>query len=170
MDSQKLFTIWARTAMGDFRLFASDLGLRGLYWPGSELSAGVNLLAISKAPSATSRWLKSTAAQLAEYFLGFEVCFGAPLDLRPLSPFARKVLGALARVPYGQTTTYGELARRVGVAKGARAVGSCLARNPLGLIIPCHRVLSSTGGLGGFSAPGGVTLKKRLLSLENIEL
>ncbi|MCK4850659.1 MAG: methylated-DNA--[protein]-cysteine S-methyltransferase [Phycisphaerae bacterium] len=114
--------------------------------------------------------LKTTAAQLADYFLGRKVCFTARLDLTPLTPFARKVLTALAHLPYGQTTTYSQLAKRIGAPAGARAVGSCLARNPLPLIIPCHRVLLCSGGLGGFSAPQGPPLKRRLLMLENIEL
>ncbi len=168
MSPQKLFTLTAPTTLGSFRLIASTQGLRRICWPKSKPPATLNLLAISKAPAATARLLKTTAAQLADYFLGRKVRFTAPLDLTPLTPFARKVLTALARLPYGQTITYGQLARRIGAPNAARAVGSCLARNPLPLIIPCHRVLPRSGGLGGFSAPAGPALKRRLLMLEGI--
>ena len=168
MDSQKLFTLSAPTAIGHFRLIASTQGLRRICWPKSKPPATLNLLAIPKAPPTTARLLKATAAQLADYFLGRKVCFTAPLDLTLLTPFARKVLTALARLPYGQTLTYGQLAKRVGSPNAARAVGSCLAHNPLPLIIPCHRVLPRTAALGGFSAPAGPPLKRRLLMLEGI--
>ncbi len=168
MDSQKLFTLSAPTAIGRFRLIASAQGLRRICWPKSKPPATLNLLATSKAPPATARLLKATATQLADYFVGRKVCFTAPLDLSSLTPFARKVLTALSRLPYGRTTTYGQLAKRIGAAAGARAVGSVLARNPLPLIIPCHRVLPRSGALGGFSAPAGPPLKRRLLMLENI--
>jgi methylated-DNA-[protein]-cysteine S-methyltransferase len=74
------------------------------------------------------------------------------------------VLRALARVSYGRTVTYGELAARVGQPRGARAVGQAMARNPVPLVIPCHRVVASGGGLGGYG--GGLALKRRLLDLE----
>ena len=174
MTSQKLFTLSAPTAIGQFRLIASDLGLRTVCWPnqpfplkppfGSE-PQGRRQASGLKPPE----FLKTTAAQLADYFLGRKVRFTATLDLTPLTPFARKVLTALARLPYARTITYGQLAKRIGAPNAARAVGSVLARNPLPVIIPCHRVLTRTGALGGFSAPDGPNLKRRLLALENIE-
>ena len=167
MSTPKLFTLTARTAIGRFRLIASTQGLRRLCWPNQPPSATFKLCPLSQAPAPVARLLKTTAAQLANYFLGRKVCFTAPLDLTPLTPFARKVLTALSHLPYGQTITYGQLAKRIGAPAGARAVGSCLARNPLPLIIPCHRVLPRTGGLGGFSAPAGPSLKRRLLLMES---
>jgi methylated-DNA-[protein]-cysteine S-methyltransferase len=89
------------------------------------------------------------------------------LDLGALSPFARQVSGRLRRVGPGQTTTYGELGRGPGAA---RAVGGAMANNPLPLVVPCHRVLASGGGLGGFSAHGGLRTKLRLLTLEGADL
>jgi len=87
-----------------------------------------------------------------------------PLDLG-CSTFARKLYEAARRIPPGQTVTYGELARRIGKPKAARAVGTALGRNPVPVIVPCHRIVSSSG-IGGFSATGGVRLKLRLLALE----
>lgn len=88
------------------------------------------------------------------------------LDWPPLTEFQRTVLQETRRIPYGQTVSYGELAARAGSPRAARAVGSIMAGNRFPLIIPCHRVLASGGRIGGFSAPHGVTLKQRLLELE----
>lgn len=87
------------------------------------------------------------------------------LDLSGLTPFRRRVTEACRRIPYGCTVSYAELARQVGAPRAARAVGNVMRTNPWPLVIPCHRVLS-TGGLGGYSAPEGLTMKKRLLALE----
>ena len=81
-------------------------------------------------------------------------------------PFQAAVLNACRRVKHGKTITYGQLAKEIGKSNAARAVGNALARNPLPLIIPCHRVLAANNKLGGFSAPGGKNLKARLLKHE----
>jgi methylated-DNA-[protein]-cysteine S-methyltransferase len=88
------------------------------------------------------------------------------VDLRGTGPFACKVLQACRKIAFGQTVTYSALARKVGHPGAARAVGSVMAGNPIPLIIPCHRVLRTDGGLGGFSAPGGIAVKQRMLSHE----
>jgi methylated-DNA-[protein]-cysteine S-methyltransferase len=89
-----------------------------------------------------------------------------PLDLGGVTPLARAVYAALARTGAGEVLTYGSLARRIGRPGAARAVGGALGRNPLPLVVPCHRVVRAGGGLGGFSCPGGVRLKRRLLGFE----
>ena len=101
--------------------------------------------------------------EIVEYLAGRRRRFTVPAYLSAATPFHRKVLAALARVPYGRTVTYGQLAARAGRPRAARAVGSCVARNPVPLVIPCHRVVAS-GGLGGFG--GGLDMKRRLLALE----
>ncbi|RME38246.1 MAG: methylated-DNA--[protein]-cysteine S-methyltransferase [Planctomycetota bacterium] len=101
------------------------------------------------------------------YFAGRPVDFsGIDVDLSTVSPFRRKVLKACQRIPFGARVSYAELARRVGHPRAARAVGGAMAANPLPLIVPCHRVLRGDGGLGGFSAPQGISLKRRMLELE----
>jgi methylated-DNA-[protein]-cysteine S-methyltransferase len=95
---------------------------------------------------------------------------GLPLDLRAGSDFEREVWHLTCTIPAGRTLTYGELARRLGDAGAARAVGVALGRNPLPLVVPCHRVLGAQGALVGFSAPGGVSTKARLLALEGAQV
>lgn len=120
------------------------------------------------------RVLRSHAAvaraerQLDEYFAGRRQSFELDVDLRATAPFARTVLEELARVPYGQTTTYGTLAARVGAPRAARAVGTVMNRNPIPIVLPCHRVLGANGSLTGYG--GGLPLKERLLRLEGAML
>ena len=89
-----------------------------------------------------------------------------PVDLSSCTPFVRRVYEELRAVPPGETVTYGELARRAGKPRAARAVGRAMATNPFAPFVPCHRVVASDGGLTGFSAPGGVDAKRRLLDME----
>ena len=181
MLSPKLFSVSASTSLGRFHLVCSGLGLRGVCWPGEKASSSrlkppfgpsaqgrgqASSLPASNASAGTAKLLKTTAKQLADYFDGKAVCFSRKLDLSGLSPFAQKVLRELAKVPYGETISYGELAKRAGKPKAARAVGSVLAKNPLPIIVPCHRVLASDGSLGGYSAPGRLKLKRQLLLME----
>ena len=105
--------------------------------------------------------------QLKRYFAGKKVTWHwASIDLRG-TPFQRRVWRAAMAIPYGETRSYGWIARRTGRRGAARAVGGAMARNPLPLIVTCHRVLRSDGGLGGFSAEEGVALKRKLLDLES---
>lgn len=102
-------------------------------------------------------------SQIRQYCAGRRRRFTVTIDLSGVPPFHRKVLAAARRIPYGRTVTYGELARRAGSPRAARAAGQAMAHNPVPLIVPCHRVVAS-GGLGGFG--GGLALKRLLLALE----
>src|SRR5213595_191048 len=93
-----------------------------------------------------------------------------PLDLTVLAPFQRAVYERIRTLPPGRTTTYGEIAAMLGKPGASRAVGQALGRNPFLVAIPCHRVLAAGGAPGGFSAPGGVITKQRLLALEGVTL
>jgi len=88
------------------------------------------------------------------------------LDMEQLPPFPRRVYEVVRTIPCGTTLTYGEIAKRLGAPVEARDVGEAMGRNPFPIIIPCHRVLAAGGKLGGFSAPGGVATKRRLLAIE----
>ena len=88
------------------------------------------------------------------------------LDDRDVDPFRRDVYDATRAVPPGSVATYGEIARAIGLPNGARDVGAALARNPTPIIVPCHRIVGANGKLTGFSAPGGLDTKRRMLALE----
>jgi methylated-DNA-[protein]-cysteine S-methyltransferase len=112
-------------------------------------------------------WFRELVAALERYLAGETVDFtGFPLDLSDQPPFRRAVLEACHQIPYGRTVSYAELAAKAGNPKAVRAAGSAMSHNPISIIIPCHRVLRSDGGVGGFSAPEGVALKERLLAME----
>jgi methylated-DNA-[protein]-cysteine S-methyltransferase len=104
--------------------------------------------------------------ELDQYFAGERRRFGLRLDRRLIHGIARDVLAATARVPFGRTTTYGELAERIGNPRAARAVGNALGSNPIPIVVPCHRVLRTGGALGGYA--GGLDRKERLLRLEGV--
>jgi len=106
-------------------------------------------------------------AQILEYLRGGRKTFTVPLDPEG-TPFQRRVWAETARIPYGQTVTYRELARRIGQPGAARAVGQALGANPLPILIPCHRVIAADGRLGGYT--GGRYLKEWLLRLEGAQL
>ena len=108
--------------------------------------------------------LKETASQLDEYFAGERTEFELPMELDGTA-FQREVWTELTRIPYGETISYGELARRVGRPNGPRAVGQANGRNPIPIIVPCHRVLASNG-IGGYG--GGLKVKRALLTLEGV--
>ncbi len=120
------------------------------------------------------RVLRSSASvnaahrQLDEYFAGERRGFELEFDLRVAAPFAQRVLDELSHVPFGETTTYGALANRVGAPRAARAVGTVMNRNPLPIVLPCHRVVGSNGSLTGYG--GGLHVKEHLLRFEGVLL
>jgi methylated-DNA-[protein]-cysteine S-methyltransferase len=104
--------------------------------------------------------------QLQEYFEGKRSTFKLDLYLNDLTHFQKRVLEATLDIPRGQITTYGEMAKRLGKSQWARAVGQALARNPIPIVIPCHRVLAADGSLHGYSGGRGIETKAKLLQLE----
>ena len=110
------------------------------------------------------RAVDNVRRELDEYFEQRRDAFDLTLDLRELTPFSLRVLGELALVPYGATSTYGELAARAGKPGAARAVGTIMNRNPVPIVLPCHRIVGSTGALVGYG--GGLERKVLLLRLE----
>lgn len=103
-------------------------------------------------------------------FLADFAWYPGPVDLSHVGPFQRRVLEQLRRIPRGQVRTYRDIAREIGHPGATRAVGTACARNPVPLVIPCHRVVRSDGGLGGYSLRGGVALKRRLLEQEGVDV
>ena len=111
--------------------------------------------------------LSETIHQLRAYFDGQLETFDLPLAPEG-TPFQQKVWGELLKIPYGNTTSYGELAKRIGNPKASRAVGLANGSNPIPIVIPCHRVIGSNGKLTGYG--GGLTIKEKLLALERRQL
>jgi O-6-methylguanine DNA methyltransferase len=103
--------------------------------------------------------------QLKDYFSGKKVRFQEKLDLSSGTPFEQKVWKKMLQIPYGKTISYKKLAQMIGNSKKARAVGNACAKNPVSIVVPCHRITKSDGGLGGYG--GGIERKKRLLSIES---
>jgi len=108
------------------------------------------------------------AQQLRQYFQRRRRHFTVPVDISALPAFSRRLLAACATIPWGDTRSYGQLAAQVGLPGAARAVGQALGRNPVPILIPCHRVIRADGSLGGFGA--GLEMKRRLLELEGTSI
>lgn len=148
---------------GGMLLTASDDGLSGVYFDRQKHH-----------PKRAGDWkhapenarLKRAKRQLAEYFSGARKRFDLTLDPRG-TDFQRAVWKAISGVPYGETISYGELARRAGFPEGARAAGAATGRNPIGIVVPCHRIVGSDGSLTGYA--GGLERKRALLALESGE-
>lgn len=107
-----------------------------------------------------------TIRQIEAYLAGERQCFDFPIDWSKFSPFQQEILQKIYAIPYGEVTTYGELARQSGRPRAARAVGRVCATNPMPLVIPCHRVLGSDGKLHGYGGPGGIETKAWLQEME----
>ncbi len=125
----------------------------------AELEGQLGMRAV-RSPSETAEVVE----QLRAYFAGRRRRFDVPVDLRHVTPFVRRVLTATMQVPAGNLVSYGDIARRIGQPKGSRAVGQALGRNPIPIVIPCHRVIAAGGRIGGYG--GGLAIKRRLLRLE----
>lgn len=142
--------------IGPLFLTASAKGLTGIFW---KKQAASNT---GSAPAAL-RVLDRAERELAAYFAGRLKRFTVPLDPAG-TPFQKRVWKELGRIPYGRTSSYKEIARRVKNPKAVRAVGGANGRNPLCIVVPCHRVIAADGSIGGYS--GGLKIKSRLLALE----
>ena len=143
--------------IGVLTLVASDEGLRKVLWEGQAEQVGDATLA------EFHPILAAASAQLAEYFAGDRVEFDLSLDLIG-TDFQKAAWLALADVPYGQTSSYGEQAERIGRTGAFRAVGAANSKNPIPIVLPCHRIVGADGSLTGFA--GGLAMKQRLLALE----
>ncbi|HWQ23650.1 MAG TPA: methylated-DNA--[protein]-cysteine S-methyltransferase [Gaiellaceae bacterium] len=153
--------------LGPLLVAVSDRGLAAVsYDPKPE--AALERIARIAGPRVlrSPRAVEEARRELDEYFAGRRRVFDLALDLRGLASFTVSVLGELARVPYGTTTTYGALAARVGRPRSARAVGTVMNRNRLPIVLPCHRVVGSGGDLVGYA--GGLERKVALLELEGV--
>lgn len=151
--------IWAsyESPFGKLTLTATGRGLDGLFFPGRTLS----LAETDRRPEQFER----ATRQLDEYFAGARLRFDLPLNLSSGTPFQRSVWNEPQAIPYGETITYGELANRIRRADRIRAAGAAVGRNPLPIIVPCHRVIAADGKLTGYL--GGLRRKQALLDTED---
>jgi len=155
------------TAFGSCGIAWSAAGVTRFQLPEADTARTEARLAKGRTPAEPPPEIQRVVAALADYFAGVCVDFSdVPVDLDRESAFHRAVYAATRTIGWGKVTTYGALAARVGEPSAARAVGGAMARNPVPIIIPCHRVLASGDRLGGFSAHGGTITKERLLRLE----
>jgi methylated-DNA-[protein]-cysteine S-methyltransferase len=149
-----------QSPVGELRLIGSDRGLAAILWNGKRPNP-LRFKATKEAPSHPV--LVDAERQLSEYFAGKRKTFDLKLDFSG-TDFQRSVWGELLKIPFGQTRTYGEIAKRLGNVKASRAVGAANGRNPLPIVAPCHRVIGASGRLTGFG--GGLDVKAQLLDLE----
>jgi len=153
-----------QSPVGRLTLVATDDGLAAILWENDHPSrVRLNIAAENNRHPV----LVETERQLEEYFDGRRKQFSLRLDLAG-TDFQRRVWNALLTIPFGETRSYGQVARQIGHPRAARAVGAANGRNPVSIVAPCHRVLGSTGALTGFA--GGLDVKAHLLAFENLAI
>jgi len=171
---RRAWRITVPSPVGELIVAATKDGLCGLTFGGFRTEGDLGLLLQGRGidldrwdediPLEAQAMLDRAARQLRQYFAGERTRFDLPLDLGGVPEFTRAVLDAAAGIPFGGLDTYQGLAGRIGRSSASRAVGNALGRNPLPVIVPCHRVVATGGGLGGYT--GGLEIKQRLLRIE----
>jgi methylated-DNA-[protein]-cysteine S-methyltransferase len=146
--------------IGTLYLVASPKGLQGIYWNKQEPDLVKSLTTLNPA----EKILGQASTQLAEYFSGQRKSFTVPLDVDG-TVFQKQVWRELVKIPFGQTISYRDVAKRIKNPKAVRAVGSANGKNPVCIIVPCHRVIAADGTIGGYA--GGIRMKEQLLKLES---
>jgi methylated-DNA-[protein]-cysteine S-methyltransferase len=157
MTEQRRWTSTLKTAQGSISVEWTPHGL-----------AAIHLNEAGKPSTDRPAEFDRCLAQLTDYFQGRLRRFDIPLNLEGLPPFTLRILKECARIPYGKTWGYKDLAEKAEKPLASRAVGQVMARNPIPIVIPCHRVLQTGGGLGGYG--GGLDWKRFLLRLEGVEV
>lgn len=158
-----------RSPLGRLFVAVSEKGLYAIVYEQHEdrFAADLNSRVTLKRDSLSTARI---AAQLGEYFSGARREFVLPLDISSLTPFQREVLAVTSRIPFGQAWSYQRVAREMGRTNSSRPVGQALGRNPIPIVIPCHRVIASDGSLGGYCGTSGLELKRWLLRHEGVRL
>jgi methylated-DNA-[protein]-cysteine S-methyltransferase len=175
MDRTTQHYLVFETANGFCGIAWNGVGITRLQLPTKSAEAAERILrrrAPGAEPGSPTPAAAEAVAAVKRYFEGEETDFsGFQLDLGEQGPFFTQVYEAARRIGWGHTTTYGALTKELGAGpEAARDVGQAMAKNPVPLIIPCHRVLAAGGKIGGFSAPGGSTTKLRMLELEGVHV
>ncbi len=147
--------------IGPLYLVASSKGLQGIFWR----KQSSKVVTSPDCSNPAEKILDTTQLQLAEYFKGKRKTFNIPVDVQG-TEFQQKVWQELSKIPFGQTLSYRDVARRIKNPNAVRAVGSANGKNPICIIVPCHRVIAADGTIGGYG--GGIPIKQKLLALEGI--
>ena len=162
----KIFGVLDETPVGPVSLMAGDQGLEKVVFQ-PLMAFKQSLPIVDEEPSLKGMEVISTLlAELSEYFFGLRKSFSVPINWEVMTRFQKDVLQLTAEIPFGAFRTYGEIAQDLGKPGASRAVGTALARNPMPLVVPCHRVVGSDHKLHGFAAPEGIKTKAWLLELE----
>jgi len=167
-EPSRAFCAWVDAPFGPVFLAKTGKGICRLSFRRSEDELLAELEQRSLLPEMAPEKLDRERRELGEYFEGKRRRFEVPIDLRWGTEFQRKVLEAASRIPFGECLCYADVAKRVGRPNAQRAVGSALGKNPVAIVIPCHRVVASGGGLGGYT--GGLDVKRTLIQIEGIAL
>jgi len=149
--------------VGSLLIAATEAGVCGVYFEEHKHFKGKEGWQMAVPSSRPAQLLAQTATQLDEYFAGKRTTFDVPLDLAG-TDFQRSVWAELSSIPFGKSVSYAQHAQRLGNAKALRAVGSAIGKNPVSIIVPCHRVIGSSGAVTGYA--GGLERKRFLLALE----
>ena len=160
-EKREIFVDTKNTALGKVIVGCTD---KGLSFASMKKIKVRDSDQVRRKPNAMT---KKALKQIDEYMSGKRQTFDLPLDIEG-TEFQMKVWKELNRIPYGKTRTYGDIAKRVGNPKGSRAIGMACNRNPVGIVVPCHRVVGSTGALTGYE--GGLNKKEKLLQLEGFTI
>lgn len=151
------------TKIGKVYLVASEKGLRGVFLD----KQSVPMVKMPLSKDAIGKILSQAVDEMNEYFAGKRTKFNVPLDLQG-TPFQVRVWKELLKIPFGKTCSYRDIAKKIKNPKAVRAVGGANGKNPVCIIVPCHRVIAADGSLGGYS--GGLNVKRKLLALEQVSL
>ncbi len=166
-SAEKIAYETVRTPIGEVHIAAGPRGVVAIGLGGTPSRFAQDLARqFGRLPEKRRGAAGAAARQVNDYLRGRRRTFRLLLDTRRLTDFQRAVLRSASRIPYGRTTSYGQIARGLRRPHAARAVGQALGANPLPLVIPCHRVVAAGGALGGYSAARGVSVKRWLLRLE----
>ena len=163
MDPNSTSMLTFDTPLGRCAVRWTEAGISGVLLPGAAGRSGPRYEEATDVPPGVCRAIEGMVAVLSG---GSPELRDIPLDERGIDELRRAIYAATRDIPPGATRSYGEVARAIGHPGGARDVGAALARNPYPIIVPCHRVVAANGALTGFSAPGGLETKRRMLELE----
>lgn len=167
-DPSRAFCAWVEAPFGPVFVAKTRKGVCRVSFRRSEDELLSDLERRALLPEMAPKELERERRELDEYFQGKRRRFDLPIDIRWGTEFQRSVLEAARRIPFGKSWCYSDVARGVGRPGAQRAVGSALGKNPVPIVIPCHRVVASGGGIGGYT--GGLDIKRTLMRIEGIDL